>query len=244
MIQLHFRISPSKSFVAMAVILLLVSLSVACSTTEPTPLTNTAPQFTATEVVDLSKTSMGNLESFSFQLGHDSGHTTLSGALQLTRAGGFVTTNGLDLEAEANIGRAFVRVEAVVIGEQTWMTNPLTGVWSEIAPEDSPFAFLDPVKLVADILGDTQQAVYPANDQSSSGDTEISGLIPAKSLASLVGSVDPDATPNVLLTIDSTSNLLKKIVISGVVQAEDEPGTIRVITLSKFDEPSTLEPPI
>jgi hypothetical protein len=117
-------------------------------------------------------------------------------------------------------------------------------VWSEIAPEDSPFAFLDPVKLVADILGDTQQAVYPANDQSSSGDTEISGLIPAKSLASLVGSVDPDATPNVLLTIDSTSNLLKKIVIFGVVQAEDEPGTMRVITLSKFDEPSTLEPPI
>ena len=175
---------------------------------------------------------------------HDSGHTTLSGALQLTRAGGFVATDGLDLEAEASIGRMFVKVEAVVIGQQTWMTNPITGVWSEIAPEDSPFAFLDPVKLVADILGDTQQAVYPVNDQSSSGDTEISGLIPAKSLASLVGSVDPDATPNVLLTIDSTSNLLKKIVIFGVVQAEDEPGTMRVITLSKFDEPSTLEPPI
>ncbi len=228
----------------MAALLLVVSLSVACSTSEPTPVTNTAPQFTAAEVVDLSKTSMGNLDSFSFQLTHDSGHTTLSGALQLTRAGGFVATNGLDLEAEANIGRAFVRVEAVVIGEQTWMTNPLTGVWSEIAPEDSPFAFLDPVKLVADILGDTRQAAYPANDQASSDDTEISGLIPAKSLAALVGSVDPDAIPNVLLTIDSSSNLLKKIVISGVVQAEDEPGTIRVITLTKFDEPSTLEPPI
>ncbi|MBT4142434.1 MAG: LppX_LprAFG lipoprotein [Chloroflexi bacterium] len=187
---------------------------------------------------------MANLGSFSFQLTHESGHTTLSGALQLTRAGGFVATNGLDIEAEANIGRAFVRVEAVVIGEQTWMTNPITGVWSEIAPEDSPFAFLDPVNLVSDILGDTQQAAYPSEDQSSNGDTQISGKIPAQSLAALVGSVDTDAVPSVLLTIDSSSNLLKKIVISGVVQAEDEPETIRVITLFKFDEPSTLEPPI
>jgi hypothetical protein len=100
------------------------------------------------------------------------------------------------------------------------------------------------VNLVSDILGDTQQAAYPSEDQSSNGDTQISGKIPAQSLAALVGSVDTDAVPSVLLTIDSSSNLLKKIVISGVVQAEDEPETIRVITLFKFDEPSTLEPPI
>ena len=207
------------------------------------PEATTVPQHTATEVVDLSKTSMGNLDSFSFQLTHDSGHTTLSGALELTRAGGFVATNGLDLEAEANIGRAFVRVEAVVIGEQTWMTNPLTGVWSEIAPEDSPFAFLDPVKLVADILGDTQQARYPVG-LLGNGDLFIAGNIPSESLAALVGTVSPGVLPNVLLTIYSTTNLLKEIVITGVVQPEDEANFKRVITLSKFDEPSILEPPI
>jgi hypothetical protein len=187
---------------------------------------------------------MGNIDSFSFQLTHDSGHTTLSGALQLTRAGGFVETNGLDLEAEANIGRLFVKVEAIVIGRQTWMTNPITGVWSEIAPEDSPFAFLDPVKLVADILGDTQQATYVINDQTTIGEIEILGNIPAKSLAALVGYVSPDEIPSVVLTIDSSSNLLKKIIISGVVQSEDELGTVRVITLSDFDEPLAIKPPI
>ena len=244
MAQSQNRSNFSKSFVVLAALMLLISLSSGCTKSEPTPVPTTSQQLTADEIVDRSKSSMANLGSFSFQLTHESGHTTLSGALQLTRAGGFVATNGLDIEAEANIGRAFVRVEAVVIGEQTWMTNPITGVWSEIAPEDSPFGFLDPVNLVSDILGDTQQAAYPSEDQSSNGDTQISGKIPAQSLAALVGSVDTDAVPSVLLTIDSSSNLLKKIVISGVVQAEDEPETIRVITLFKFDEPSTLEPPI
>ncbi|MDE0592753.1 MAG: LppX_LprAFG lipoprotein [Dehalococcoidia bacterium] len=244
MAQLHYRSILSKSYAAMAVLLLLVLLPGACSNSEAAPEPTAAPKLTAAEVVELSKTSMGNIDSFSFQLTHDSGHTTLSGALQLTLAGGFVATDGLDLEAEASIGRLFVKVEAVVIEEQTWMTNPITGVWSEIAPEDSPFAFLDPVKLVADILGDTQQATYAKDDQASNGDIEISGKIPAKSLAALVGYVNPDAIPNVVLTIDSSSNLLKKIIISGVVQSEDEPGTIRVITLSDFDEPSTIEPPI
>ena len=244
MAQLNFRAILSKSYTAKPVLVLLVLLLVACSNSEAVSVPTIAPKLTASEVVELSKTSMENIDSFSFQLTHDSGHTTLSGALQLSRASGFVETDGLDLEAEANIGRLFVKVEAVVIGRQTWMTNPITGVWSEIAPEDSPFAFLDPVKLVADILGDTQQASYAIDDQITNGDINILGKIPAKSLAALVGYVSPDEIPNVLLTIDSSSNLLKKVIISGVVQSEDELGTIRVITLSDFDEPSNIEPPI
>ncbi len=221
---------------------LLATALFGCSKSEPTPVPPT-PQATAAEMVELSRTAMAGLDSFSFELTHDSGHTTLSGALDLIRAGGLVATNGLDLEAEANIGRAFVRVEAVVIGEQTWMTNPLTGVWSEIAPEDSPFSFLDPVRLVADILGDTQQPIYPASGPSN-GEVVISGHIPAQSLAALVGSVEPNAIPNVVLTLGFSNNLLKKIVISGVVQPGDEPDYIRVITLSKFNNQTSLKPPI
>lgn len=227
-------------FVALATIALLAVAG--CSNSEPDPVPAT-PQVTAPEAIDRTKAAMASLDSFSFQLSHEAGHTTLSGALELSRAGGLVATNGLDLEAEANIGRAFVRVEAVVIGQQTWMTNPLTGVWSEIPPEDSPFAFLDPVKLVADILGDTQEATY---SDESSGEDEIlvTGTIPSVSLATLVGSVDPNASPDVTLTIDSESNLLKTVRISGIVQPEDTADTIRVITLTEFDKQVSLEPPI
>lgn len=228
---------------------LTVAFAVGCSKS-PEPETVSAPASgsveptaTAPEAVARSRDAMANLDSFRFELTHDSGFTALSGGFELTRAHGVVTQNGLDLELEADIGRAFVRVEAIVIDDRTWMTNALTGAWSEIPPEDSPFAFLDPVRLVADILGDTLEAVYPENRQAN-GDITINGRIPATTLAALVGVVDPDAVPVVTLTLSAETYLLKKIVITGVAQPEDDENTTRVISLSEFDEPVSLRPPI
>jgi len=222
---------------------LSVATLIGCTKTpEPEPVPE-EPSITAAEAVVRSRNAMVNLDSFRFELTHESGFTALSGGFELTRAGGLVTQNGLDLEAEARIGRAFVRIAAVVIDDQTWMTNPITGTWSEIPPEDSPFSFLDPVKLVADILGDTQDAVFPA-DSLASGEITIEGRIPATTLAALVGVVDPDAVPSVTLTLDGATYLLKRIVIVGVAQPEDDENTTRVISLSEFDNPVSLRSPI
>lgn len=210
---------------------------------EPIATTTPVPTVTAPEAVALSHDAMAELASFRFELTHDSGFTALAGGLELSRASGLVAQNGLDLEAEAKIGRAFVRIEAIVIDEQTWMTNPLTGAWSEIPPEESPFSFLDPVKLVADILGDTRDAVY-LDSPNSNDELTITGRLPATTLAALVGSVDPDAVPAVTLSLSAKTYLLNKIVIFGVAQREDDENTIRVITLSEFDKPVSLEPPI
>tara|TARA_B100002049_G_scaffold226440_1_gene199324 strand:- start:357 stop:917 length:561 start_codon:yes stop_codon:yes gene_type:complete len=186
---------------------------------------------------------MQELNNFEFELTHREGFTTLAGSLEMTKAGGIVTSNGFDLIAEARIGRAFVRIEAIVIDDKTWMTNPLTGTWSQIAPEDSPFSFLDPIKLVADILGETQNARYAESEQMS-GELVIVGQIPATTLAALVGEVQREATPKISLTLDAESYLLKKIVITGITQPGDESNTIRVITLSNFNAITLLQPPI
>ena len=237
------QISKSLFLVAALTVLAVVGCT---KTAEPTPTPTpepVEPTVTAPEAVALSREAMADLESFRFELTHDSGFTALSGGFELTWAGGVVTQNGLDLEAEADIGNAFVKIEAIVIDDQTWMTNLLTGAWSEIPPEDSPFSFLDPVKLVADILGDTRNAVFPANSREDGGLT-IEGRIPATTLAALVGVVDPDAVPAVTLTLDAGTYLLKKIVIVGVAQPEDDENTTRVITLSEFNTPVSLKPPI
>ncbi|MDA1279034.1 MAG: LppX_LprAFG lipoprotein [Chloroflexi bacterium] len=216
---------------------------IGCSKQSAPEPTLADPAITASEVVANSRDAMGELDSFKFELTHDSGNTALAGGLKLTRAGGVVSPVGLDLEAEANIGRAFVRVSAIVIDEKTWMTNPLTGTWSEIPPEESPFSFLDPVKLVADILGETQDPVY-RETPGTGKELTVDGSIAATTLAALVGSVDPQAIPNVTLTVDPVSFFLKKIIINGVVQPEDDVGTVRVIHLSEFDKPVALAPPI
>ena len=215
-------------FVYIAATALFCAVALGCSNRmvveEPT-----ASLVTPAQAVDLSRTAMQDLNNFSFELTHPQGFTTLAGSLEMTKAGGIVTSNGFDLNAEAKIGRAFVRVEAIVINDKTWMTNPLTGMWSQVAPEDSPFSFLDPVKLVADILGETQHARYEENEQMSN---EL-----------IVGEVQREAMPDVSLTLDAQSYLLKKIVITGIAQPEDESNTIRVITLSNFNAKVSLQPP-
>ena len=228
-------------FVYMTATALFCAITLGCSNRmvveEPT-----VSLVTPAQAVDLSRTAMQDLNNFSFELPHPQGFTTLAGSLEMTKAGGIVTSNGFDLNAEAKIGRAFVRVEAIVINDKTWMTNPLTGMWSQIAPEDSPFSFLDPVKLVADILGETQHARYEENDQVSN-ELIVLGQIPAITLTAIVGEVQREAMPDVSLTLDAQSYLLKKIVLTGIAQPEDESNTIRVITLSNFNAKVSLQPP-
>ena len=226
--------------VTAAALFFLIALSCSNHTAVEEP---TVSRITPANAVDSSHRAMQELNNFEFELTHREGFTTLAGSLEMTKAGGIVTSNGFDLIAEARIGRAFVRIEAIVIDDKTWMTNPLTGTWSQIAPEDSPFSFLDPIKLVADILGETQKARY-ADSEQMSGELVIVGQIPATTLAALVGEVQREATPKISLTLDAESYLLKKIVITGITQPRDESNTIRVITLSNFNTKVLLQPPI
>ena len=226
--------------VTAAALFFLIALSCSNQTAVEEP---TVSRITPANAVDSSHKAMQELNNFEFELTHREGFTTLAGSLEMTKAGGIVTSNGFDLIAEARIGRAFVRIEAIVIDDKTWMTNPLTGTWSQIAPEDSPFSFLDPIKLVADILGETQNASYAESEQMN-GELIVVGQIPATTLAALVGEVQREATPKISLTLDAESYLLKKIVITGITQPGDESNTIRVITLSNFNTKVLFQPPI
>ena len=226
--------------VTAAALFFLIALSCSNQTAVEEP---TVSRITPANAIDSSHKAMQELNNFEFELTHREGFTTLAGSLEMTKAGGIVTSNGFDLIAEARIGRAFVRIEAIVIDDKTWMTNPLTGTWSQIAPEDSPFSFLDPIKLVADILGETQNASYAESEQMN-GELIVVGQIPATTLAALVGEVQREATPKISLTLDAESYLLKKIVITGITQPGDESNTIRVITLSNFNTKVLLQPPI
>ena len=91
----------SPIFLLVAALLTAVLLP-ACSKSELNPAPTVLP-ITASEFVDRSQTAMGDLKSFEFKLTHDSGFTTLSGALQLTTASGAVAPNGLDLEAAHSV---------------------------------------------------------------------------------------------------------------------------------------------
>ena len=78
------------------------------------------------------------------------------------------------------------------------------------------------------------------------GDSEvhrIKGTLPAEALAPLLGATVQGTTVNVEIAIDKTELYLIEAVFDGRVTPTESDGVIRVITLSRFDEPISIEAP-
>ena len=210
-------------------------------TVVPTP---TPEPIRAYEVVANAAAAMGRVSSFRFRLTHPAGSTELLGGLALERAdGAFVTPDQLSVEADAYLGTLFVGVEAIVIGNQHFITNPLSGEWSEVSPEDSPLSFLNPAGLIANILGLVREADY-ASLPKPGEDLVIEAVISSYALSPLVGDVIEGVDVDLVLTFDPASFVLKSARISGLLQEPDEPDAVRLVELTDFNSEIEIVPPI
>lgn len=224
----------------------LALIAAACSSNDSATPTVPTVEIPAPQVaLDNARAAMAAVPQFEFELTHPEGSTTLEGGLDLRRAEGTVIApERLSVKAEANIGRLFVRIEAIVIEGQTWMTNPVTGNWSTIASQDSPFTFLDPVQLVTNVLVQTTDPVYRDDSGSVANQIVLYGKVPSEALRPLVGTVLPGAFLNVELTLDAEKFLLTEARLTGKLQADDEDNFVRLIRLSGFEADLAIEPPI
>lgn len=229
-----------KHLLSTGIAALLLVAVVACSTAQ-----STGPDLSslsAQEAVAQGAAAIEAANSFDFELSHVSGSTLLAGNLDLQRAEGTVKRPGdMSLTAEANFGRAFVRTEAVIIGTETWMTNPLTGTWASVPPEESPFGFFDPLKVVADIL---ENVIEPEFDGEPGVDNtvRVTGRLQAAVFEPLVGTVS-DTLVDVTLVFDASTMRLEKATVSGAMQPSDADSAERVIELSNYDGEVDISPP-
>jgi hypothetical protein len=230
------RFSPTRSrdYLSLFPLALALAAALLAACSSGGPADDTCQSAPAEKAVSDSSAAMARVERFRFKLTHDTGSTAVGGGL----------TDRLQLKAEADFGRVFVKVEAIVIEGQTWMTNPLTGNWSELAPEDSPFGFLDPPTFVANILGEVVDVCYFESDQSKSGPIVVQGKAASEQFATLVGVVEPGSTLDVTMWLDRDTDTLVKTRITGKLQPEDDESYVRVIELSDFDASIAIEPPL
>lgn len=202
------------------------------------------PAVSPQEALSRSKAAMAAVAGFKFELTHPAGATSLPGGLFLTRADGAVAApDRLAVNAEANFGRVFVKVQAVVIGGETYMTNFLTGAWAAVPPQDSPFSFLDPPRLVASLLGEVTGPSFVERPRPG-GDLVVAGKISAAPFAALVGAVDASKTVAVKLKLEAGTFFLKEALVEGALQTGDGPAAARLIKFSGFGEEIKVERPM
>ena len=205
------------------------------ATPTPTPINPQA-------ILDDCGRAMAALKSYRFRIEHEGGGTPLEQGMSLTEASGDVAVpDKLALDFTGAAGNFAVKGSLIAIGEDVYMTNPLTGEWHAAASALSPLKFFAPSRGIAEILGQVQNATLISHD---GGAFRIGGTLPASALAPLFGETKPQSSVDVTLTIDKAQMRLTRAELQGIITPTEPAGIKRTITLSDFDEASGIEAPV
>ena len=178
-----------------------------------------------------------------FLLEHENGFTEALGGLELTRVEGAITETGMSITAEANLGRIYIEVDAILIGTSTWLTNPLTGEWELLPNEENPIGFLQPIAAVRGVLEGLTSAEF-IEPPEPGADYLLTSPLKAEALKSLLGEIIPDGIGVADVVIDHETFEMKSARITGALQIRDSDTTVRILEMSRYGEKFVIEQPI
>ena len=183
---------------------------------------------------------MSDLQSFKFYLYHRNGDGSPLDGLILTEATGLIEKPGnISVEANLLLGNLLVKSGIIYIGDNSFILNPLTKTWENLDSEIGLLNFFSPETGIQSIIASFSNPVLEMeNDESLT----ITGIVPAKSLSSIVG----DTTSNnvtVEITILKKTHLMIKAKISGRLTKLDSEGLVRLIEISKFNQTFNIAAP-
>ena len=226
-------------------LLALALLAYGCEEDSPPPTpvpTATPTPINPRAILGECGNAMSALASYHFHIEHDNnGGTPLTQGMTLTVASGSLATpDRLAIEFSGTAGSFAVKGSLIAVGEDVFMTNPLSGEWHAVSSALNPLEFFDPSQGIADILAQVQDPTLISHDAS---EYRIGGRLPADALAPLFGETEPQSSVNVTLTIDRTRLHLTRARLEGRITPTEADGLVRTITLSEFDEPVDIAPP-
>ena len=246
--KMHNIKMPKPAFVlgiAPPLLLAVALLLQACgggSAPETPVLTATPTPINPQAILDDCGRAMAALKSYRFRIEHEGGGTPLAQGMSLTEASGAVAVpDKLALDFTGAAGNFVVKGSLIAIGEDVYMTNPLTGEWHAAASALSPLKFFAPSQGIAEILAQVRNATLISYD---GGVFRIGGTLPASALAPLFGETKAQSSVDVTLTIDKARLHLTRAELQGIITPTEPAGVKRTITLSNFDEPAGIEAPV
>ena len=185
--------------------------------------------------------AMSALRSFRFRLAHNKDGTPLADGLTVSDAeGAVVSPDRISVDFSGTFGNFGLRSSIVSIGEDGYMTNPLTGEWESVDAGVSPLAFFDPQNGIGAMMRSVENSTLAS---TSDGAFIVEGDLAASVLAPILGGSATDGDVRAKLTIAAESLLLEKAVITGRVTATEADGLERTISLWDFDAPIAIDPP-
>ena len=183
---------PSRQWRAEQVALLLATFALpllaGCglvSQVEPTP---TPVPLSVQEILQRSGEATGVLGTFRFTLEHNKGGgTPISETVVVTEVEGeVVSPDSISITFAGTFGRFAVKSSIVTIGSESYMTNPVTGVWEQVSTGVSPLGFFDPQEGIGSMMTQMRDAVLVSRTPE---EYRIDGILTSEELRPLLGTV-------------------------------------------------------
>ena len=225
---------------------LLVVQTLACSGRQlPTPASGPPPD--VGEILGQSVFRLLALDSVAFTLEQQEGTTTLIAGVEMRRAYGIVDIPdkfSLTVEAELASPRIFLEIGVVVIGDQAYMTNLLSGEWGRVSMASVPVNFSNLGQTLADITKAIKAPVLVGSERLGDRKTyHIKGTIQSEELSGLVPGASQEFTVDLDIWLDEADKLLVQAVILGKVLPTDIPNARRLLIMDEFDVPVDITAP-
>ena len=225
---------------------LLAFMLTACASSQVEVSGPSQDTLSPSQVVSLSSDALSDISTFRFSLSHNGGSTVLTNGIQVLDVSGTAATpNSYRITADTLVSGFFVNSQIVVIGNDSYMTHPITQDWQQLTTGANPFSAFDPVKMVRNILNQVSNTVLTSSNLIPAHTYGVDGQLPAQALATLTGGVDETAPPlKVRLIVDRTSMAPIEARVTGRTTVTESDNLVRTVRLSEFNSDVVIEPPL
>lgn len=232
-----FGVEGVRSSWLLAALLLMVQ-TLACSS-EALPTPNSGPPQDLGEILRQSVSRLLALDSVAFTLEQEKGTTTLATGVEMRKAYGVVDIPDrfmLTVEAELVSPRIFLEIWVVVIEDQAYITDLLTGKWGRASLAAVPVNVSNLGQTLADITRAVEAPVLVGSERLRGRETHhIKGTIRSEDLSGLVPGAGQGFGVDLDIWLDQSEKLLLQAIIVGRVVPTDIPDARRLLTLDSFD---------
>lgn len=148
----------------------------------------------------------------------------------------------VDVEAP---GFGFVEIGMLAVGEQAFLKLSKDAPWNPLPLEQVPFNFSGLGLTLRDLLNTIKDGATMAGRESLEGSQTIrvEADLASEELLSLITTADPGHNVALTLWIDEAAHTLQQIRIAGRVYDDDDPETVRLLTVLGMDIPVEIEIP-
>ena len=185
---------------------------------------------------------MDEVNSFSFELEHENGTATIVRGLEMERAEGDVAgADRMRLLVAAKVGPLNAEIEMIVLPDESWITNPLTGRWER---EDIDVAsFFDPGEGVTALMRAIEGGEVTGAETINGFDAyRVEADAPSESLT-LFGDARAGKTIRLKAWIGVDDPVLHRLEAVGGIVAGEPDDLVRRLTFIDFGETFEIEAP-